>query len=300
MAEFVRSRSSGAPGGGGGGVIVTPSDSDATVNMGTETESMGLASATTSLPQGTETASMAMVPAPTLALGTETASMGSSNAASVAAAPQGSDAQSSLGSIAAATTRDQGAETDSFQASAAASVNQFTSAAINNRNAGSTDWTTPANAQGNFDGTEAAFVLAAGLALTTGDADLRCTIPAINATPAGFTRTAIFISIRYRWDLVLTLPLVDTAHIVITLRDSVGVLIATLKTRTEDDVDNNQATLLTEDYDITALVTAPQLAAGLQVWVNANASLSLTTSGNMSCQVDGVHLKTTYSRTGIT
>lgn len=201
----------------------------------------------------------------------------------------------------AAMTRDTGAEDDGyFTASAVAELVDFTSTATNTTNAGATAWTNPTNAEGDFNGTEAEFAVSAGIVLTTGDATLKCSGMAGVATPAGFTRTVSAMAIRYRWDLVITLPLIDTARVDIELRDNAEVLISTLKSRAEDDADNNQPSLVTEVYDISALVSEAQLTAGLRIWVHATTSLSLATSGNMSVNVDGVHLRQTYTRAGIT
>lgn len=194
-----------------------------------------------------------------------------------------------------------GSEAESMLTSSVIKANKFTTTATNTRNAGTVDWVNPTNAQGAFNDTLASFAVTAGVALTTGDATLKCTGMALtsSATPTDFTRTALNILIRHKWDLVITLPAVDTAITAIELHDSAGVFITALIIRGANNVDNNQPTLLTESYNISAFVNDAQLAAGIQIWCWGKSSLSLATSGNMSWDVDAVMLEATYTRNGI-
>lgn len=180
--------------------------------------------------------------------------------------------------------------------SATADIKAFTSTATNMRNSGSTDWEDLADAQGAFDDQSASFSLSAGIALTTGDATLKCSGLTIPTTPSGFTRTGVFIEIRHLWDLDIATPVVDTAQITLELWDSAGTtLLGTLFTRDDDggasggDLGETtvRSSLADDRFDVSGIIGGH---TSFQVWARANGSLAAPTSGDMNWDIDGVHI----------
>ncbi len=194
-----------------------------------------------------------------------------------------------------------GTESEAFAASAVADIDQFASGSTAIQNSGTPNWSNPANADGDFNGTEANHPGLSGIQ-TASDATLRCPLPSIGSTPSGFTRTAVKIAIRHRWDCTITLPVAGVTDVVYTieLRDNANALISTLKTRRASDGDASQATLITEIYDITGLVSEAQLAAGVKVDCHANVDYVPAANGNSSWDVDAIHLRAAYTKSGIT
>lgn len=272
-------------GGGGQGL---------TLSTGTETESMGQQFSTT-LAHGTDAQVMAMALATSIAHGAQTEAVNVRPDASIVA-PQGSESESVNHQF--QTSLAHGSEGEQDGISAVATITDTVNTATNTRNSGSTDWANPTNAQGAFNGTEATFTLASGVVLTAGDATLKCSGLIGAGVLPGFTRVGAQIQIRHRWDLVvgaLDVVVAETASTVAELRDAAGTtVLATLVNRDQASVDRNQATLITETFDIHGVVTDAQLAAGVQVWCRAAASLPLVASGNMSWAVDGINLNTIY------
>lgn len=266
------------------------------LDMGVETDTMGFSVAQTR-DMGLETDSMGFTPQPLIPMGIETDSMAVSASGS-GTAPTGT-ATDTMG-FSVAQTRDTGTESASFAADTVANLSaQTTSATAVTPNTPA--WSNPTNAQGAINGTEASHPGLSGVD-TTCDATLRCAGLVVPATPSGFTRTAVGIRIVHRWDLVITLPVAgvtDVTH-TIDLLDNANVLIANLNTRSAAGGGGTQATLLTEDYDITGLVSEAQLAAGVKVDCHVVAAYVPAVNGNSSWQVDAVHLRATYTRTGIT
>ncbi len=265
------------------------------LDMGTETVTMGV-SATTTIDTGSETASMDFSGAPTVPLGTETVTMGASVVGS-AVAPMGSETVS-MG-VSATVPMSTGSETVSMAATGVASVSDHTTTATA-VTADTPAWTNPTNAQGAINGTEATHPGLSGVDNAC-DATLRCAGLVVPATPAGFTRTAVGIRIVHRWDLTITLPVAgvtDATH-TIDLRDSADVLIANLNTRSAAGGGGTQATLLSEDYDISGLVSEAQLAAGVKIDCRAVCAYVPAVNGNTSWNVDAVHLRATYTISGI-
>lgn len=165
-------------------------------------------------------------------------------------------------------------------------------------NAGTTNWTNPTNAQGAENGTEAAITSAATATQSAShDATLRCSSFGLGVTPTGWTRSAVHLIIRHRWDL--TVGALSTASIAVTLQNSTGSVLATPISRAQGSGD--QATLLIETFDVTAAVAALSDTdlQGCQVWCRAVCNLLIVTGGNASWQIDNVHLRVTYTRTGI-
>lgn len=276
-------------GGGGQGV---------TFSTGSDAASDRFTLATT-FDAGSDAAADGFRVTPTVSTGSDAQAM----AVSVSTAsvhPQGSDAATGPGLVITGPTQATGTDSVSLAVNVTAQLSDQTATATNNTDAGSTAWQNPANAQGPFNGTEASWSLSAGLALTTGTATLRCAGLNLPTTPTGFTRTGIEVVIRHRWDLTITLPAVDTASQTVTLRDSGGALLGTIFTRNEDAADATRAALADDAYNVAALASEAQFTAGVQVWCQIAASLSLATSGNVSWQVDGVHLRATYTRSGLT
>lgn len=284
------------------------------LTTGTETESFLFSNSLTML-SGTETETDAIVPQPLLSTGTETETQGFSAAIALdegteteadairltgnATFPQGTETETdAFPSI--TQTWATGTETESHSASAVANLTQYTTTATATQNSGTTNWTNPTNAQGAINGTEAQISYAPTTETQT-DATLKCTGLVIPTTPSGFARTNATIRIKHRWDLTITAPVAGVTDAIntIELRSSADALISTLNTRSAAGGGGTQASLLQEDYDITALVSDAQLNAGIKVWCNANYDF-LVASGNASWQVDAVHLIGTFTRSGIT
>lgn len=282
--------------------------------QGTDAQSMAVTvTGSATFPQGSDTQRQDIVAQQTRDLGTESESMQHTEAVTT---PLGTDSQAmdsirgtqtrDLGTdsqamgFSAAQTRDLGSESESHVASAEADLTQYTTATA----ADTPDpppWASIGNAQGNFDGTEATHPGLSGVDVTC-DATLECSGLVGPATPSGFTRTDAFIRVRHRWDLTITgavAGVVDAIHR-ITLVDNLEVDIGTLRTRSAVGGDGTQATLITEEFNIHALVTDAQIAAGLGVDFRVLCDYVPAVNGNTSWNVDGCHLVLTFVRTGIT
>lgn len=242
--------------------------------------SLGISARSATLPTGTGGASLAFTETGSGARSTGT------DGASLAAQGTGTETQST------------GSSGASLAINASGTATGWTATATNVRNSGSIDWTSPTNAQGDFTGTEASITAAASpTAAAAYDADLKCTGFALGTTPSGWTRSAVHLLIRHRWDL--TVGALSTASIVVTVRDSANAVLATPINRAQGSGD--QGSLLTETFDVTSAVsglTDVQLQ-DVRVWCEADCNLLIATGGNASWQVDGVHIRVTYTRTGL-
>ncbi len=276
--------------------ISGPTSDGVLLDMGSEADTMGLSLA---IPQnmGSKTDTMVVTPQPLLSTGQQTDTENAPSLAGSGTHPQGSETDSF--GFTQGTTVSEGSETQgTFTASATASVNQFTTTATPAIISGSTTWSTPTNAQGDFNDTVSTFSVTSGVALTTADATLLCSGLVVPATPSGFTRTKVEIVIRHRWELDIALRPVDSAQYVCTVLDStLTISLAVLFNRNSNQT---QSTLIQEVFDITSSVTEAQLAEGVVCLPRGIASLSTPLSGDMSVNIDGVHLRATFVRTGIT
>lgn len=195
-----------------------------------------------------------------------------------------------------------GTDSQSFAASAVAVAEDHTDAATAVQNSGTGNWTNPANTVGAFDGVEAVHAGLSGLN-TACSADVRCTGLVLPPTPSGFTAGNYFIRIRHRWDLTITAPVAgvtDATHSIL-ITDSAGTQIGAAQLVRSAAVDGTtQATLITEDIDITSIVSVAQANAGIRVYCRAVCAYVPAVNGNTSWNVDAVHLIRSFSRTGIT
>lgn len=304
MVDRARSKTTG-PTGGGGTVIITPAgDSDGTISTGTQTETMMLHTET-SLEMGNETDSMEIDTQPLIPLGSQTESFDDSEAAAVADSDLGSQTESALNDLSIdSDVNPMGSDTDSFSADALAAISDFTNTA-SVVTANTPTWTSSANAQGDFDGTEASHSGFGDVTDLDGfDSTLRCDGFAIPSTPSGFTQTDVIIRIRHRWDLDITLAVAGVTDVTqdIDLLDSSNTLIANLSTRLASGGGGTQSTLIDEDFVITSIASPAQLAAGVKIDCHffTTGVPTGTVNGNTSWNVDGVHMVTTFNRTGIT
>lgn len=290
----IRSAAKGAATGGVAPEL--PSDVDYHADLGSQTESMQIATVRNdAISTGSESQSMAVsLMTQAVSLGQESASMGAS-VVGTATADTGSESSSMGASVVSSRTSPTGQQSESFAGTATVVATAYATTVTAVSLGGSVDWTSPTNAQGAFNDTEAAITAASsvGAGATMND-DLRATVFALSATPpTGYTRTKVEVIIRHRWDL--TVGALSTATFAVTLRSSLGVSLGTIVSRAQGSGD--QATLLTETYNVTSLTTGLTNAqvAGLQVWCEADANLLLATGGNASWQVDGIHLQVTYN-----
>lgn len=300
MVVRARSRSSGPLGGGGTEIITPPGDSDATVNTGTQTEFM-TPNMTTTLDNGVETESMGFTPKPDVSTGTQTESFDDSDATGDGTRDTGTHTESHNGVFNVTSPVSIGSDTLSFQSDADAAVNQFTATGSNVLVSSSRNWSNPTNAEGDFD-TVVADITHSGVSPTTASAYLLCDVPAINATPSGFTRTGVELRIVHDWDLDISGAIVGVTDVTLALEvwDAANTtLLQTLFTRTASGLGTDQGSLLTEDFTLT--VGDSDLTAGLSVRCHffTTGVVSGSVNGSSDWRVDGVHLRTSYSRTGI-
>lgn len=267
------------------------------MDLGRETEDV-VVSATQTRDLGSESESFVFTSSPSIAIGTETETDVVTTATGAGTTSIGTESEDQA--FSATQTRDLGSESEALSADATAVLSKFTTTATAVLNEGTTNWANPTNAQGAINGTEASLSFAP-VTETIDSATLICSGLIVTSTPSGFTRTAAGIRIVHRWDLTLTgaIPDVIDAFHTIDLYDSADVFIATLNQRTASGGGGTQATLLTEDYDITSLVSDAQLSAGVKVYCSGDYFFTAV-NGNASWQVDAVHLRATYVRTGIT
>lgn len=204
--------------------------------------------------------------------------------------------------LSAAGSTPLGTDSQSHSASASAQTEDFTDTATAVQNSGTGNWTNPTNAQGAFNGTEATHAGLTGLN-TACSADVRCVGLVLPATPSGFTAGNYFIRIRHRWDLTITAPVAgvtDATHSVL-ITDNGGTQIGVAQLVRSAAVDGTtQATLITEDIDITSIVSEAQATAGIRVYCRAVCNYVPAVNGNTSWNVDAVHLVRAFTRTGIT
>lgn len=207
--------------------------------------------------------------------------------------PQGGDA-SDDGLQQFAASVPAGGQGAAHQASGEIVATAYATNVVQTNNGGAHDWTMPSQAQGQFQGSEASIV--AGAILPDDyNADLKAIAFALGQAPAGWTRSKVELLIRHRWDL--DVGLLSSASAVVTVRDGADAVLATPINRTT----GTQATLLTETFDITSAVAAlteAQLQA-IRVWCQADCNLFAVTGGNASWNVDGIHIRVTYTKTGI-
>lgn len=231
------------------------------------------------------------------AVGTDTASDAPTDDSGSGTGSQGTD-DASMGATDTGTLTDGlGSDAESLAANSTITAVGWASSTSVQNNGGSNTWTSPTNAEGDTDGTEAS--ISAAASPTSGDdydAELRFTGFDLGQAPSGWTRDKVELVITHRWDL--SVGVLSTANTTITVRDSGGTLLGTPVDRDENT--GNQATLLEETFDITSAVSGlseAQLAA-VQIWCEATCNLLIVTGGTASWQVDSCHVQTTYSRTG--
>lgn len=287
---------------GGGGVIIPAGDSDAIVDTGTQTETM-VPNAETTLDHGADTGEMGFTPKPELSTGTDTNTFAGADASAVSTITQGTSTSNHDGASQVTTTRPTGTGTDSFQSDADANITQYTTTTtVSTSNTPA--WTSPTNAEGDFDGAEANHGGFGGVGDTNGfNSNLVCSGLVVPTTPPGFTPGDVTIRIRHRWDLNISLAVAGVTDVTqdIDLLDSSNALIANLSRRVASGGGSTQATLIDEDFDITAIATPAELAAGVKVDCHfyTTGTPTAAVNGNTSWNVDAVHLRTDYSRTGI-
>lgn len=283
----------------GGDVIIVGGGQGVGLDMGFQTENMDIGFEQTR-DLGTETEEMGFSMTPTIATGSESHDDDISLTGS-ATYPQGTE--SAAMGFGMEQTRSTGTESQgTFTASAVAEISQHTTTATA-VTADAPAWGSVASAQGPANGTLATVVSPTGLD-TSQDATLRCSGLVVPSSPSGFTRTAVGIRIIHKWDLTITGAIAGVTDVTatITLRDSADASIATLSTRLASGGAGTQATLLTEDFDITSLVSDAQLAAGVKIdcRIFTTGVFTSTVNGNFSWDVDIVHLTASYNRSGIT
>ncbi len=272
-------------------------------NTGSETASMAFALPITK-ETGEQTELQEFTQVTSLPIGTDTSTQDAPSLTGEGTHQTGSDTSSQ--NLTALPLLAGGTETDSFTADATAQISQFTTATAQSPGVGSVTWQTITNAQGAINGTEASYSVSAGLTGSNERAILKCSGLIVPATPSGFTRTKVEIVIVHRWDLVIQLPLVDTARYIAAVYDASSVVIpgqpvvgGFLWHYNDDNGPVSQSTLLQEVFDITSLVSDAQLTAGIQLWCEGTAVFATAAGGNMSIQIDAVHLRGTFTRTGI-
>jgi trimeric autotransporter adhesin len=280
------------------GVSATPSAVDGTISTGASDASISrVAGALGAVFAGSAGASDAVTNRQaTLPTGASGASLTIAIASGVGARSAGTSGSSVSASASGTVSLAYGSSGASLAANTTATGTGYTATATNTRNTGAKDWATPTNAQGAFDASVTTISAAAtASAADAFDATLKCSGFPIGAAPSGYTRTNVSIAIRHQWDL--DVGVLSTASSVVTLRSSVGAVLATIVNRTS----GTQPTLLTETFDVTASVAAlsdAQLATCV-VWCDADCNLLIITGGNASWSITGVHMLVTYTNSGI-
>lgn len=282
---------------GGTSQIIEPGggDVDATISHGTDAQSQsGYSMVGPTLDTGSETMADAFTSVLSLPQGTDTQEMDEGSFSGSAALPTGTETHSANEVSMMGPTFPQGTQSDSVTFGGAAVGTAIPNTVTTVDNAGTPNWTNPDNIK-DQDDDEASITVNTGptAANSSNDQLLVTSWTGIGARPSGWSRSKVEVVIRHRWDL--TVGPLSTASIDLSLRDSIGVVIVTLFNRVQGSGD--QATLLTETFDVTAAVAALSDAqlANLRVWAIDISNLLIATGGNHSWNIAWIRIDVTYS-----
>lgn len=286
-------RNKGGGSSGGGGAV------DGTISVGTFTGSISkVLGALAAQSVGILTASLAFIANLLETIGTYTLSAFSLNddtgSGTRSVGTQTDSFPTTITNVLAA--QSTGSETNSMAANSSIVATAWATTVSAVSNGGTVDWTNPTNAQGDINGTEAAIAVSA--ASGSMNDDLKATAFAIAPIPSGFTRTKVELLIRHRWDS--TGQPLETCSFVVTCRDGSDAILSTVQTITQATA--SRGALATDTFDVTAAVAAltdAQLQA-LRVWCEADATLLAVAQGNFSWNIDAIHYRITYTKSGIT
>lgn len=274
-------------GGGGGGAV------DGTISVGTDTLTLGLSNAALGAQSvGIITELMEFVAKLVETVGTLTESFAQTNDTGSGTMSTGTETDT-LG-LASANLAAQNTGTQSSSLAAGSSIlgTEFAGTATAVNNGGTVDWVNPSNATGDFNGTEATITATAASATMNDQLKLNAYSPP--AAPSGFTRSKVEILVRHRWDS--TGAVLETCTFTVTLRDSGAAVLQTLQTITQATA--SRGALATDTFDVTAAVAGQsdaQLAAD-EVWFNAVCSNLAIAQNGFAWQVDGAHMRITYTK----
>lgn len=269
------------------------------VGTGTSSENAGNEhTANLSVAQGSTGASMAQTET-----GTDTASTGTDAGAFGSALVIASGALSTGSSGASQSQTETGSETVSLGSTGASqSVNTSGTAtgyadSTTEEHTSGDNWTNLTNAQGAFNDTPATVASAASpTAADSAHTDLVLQF-ALGQTPSGWTRTKVEVLIRHKYDCVVGIA--STAELLVRATKADGTGAFTILTRSTGD---SRAAYATDTVDVTTSVSGWTEAelADIKIRCEADFDLLIVTGGNASWDVDGVHIRTTFSRTGLT